>query len=82
MSKAHLDVPRRNIDFVSHSDQGGRCPDHGSQGTSLHRPYVQQWSYHRQRHGSEEPQVSELPPDPSEHPDNDQLVRGDKDEQA
>ncbi len=62
MSKAHLDVPRRNIDFVSHSDQGG--------------------SYHRQRHGSEEPQVSELPPDPSEHPDNDQLVRGDKDEQA
>jgi hypothetical protein len=24
MSMAHMDVPRRNIDFVSHSDQGGR----------------------------------------------------------
>ena len=24
MSMAHLDVPRRNIEFVSHSDQGGR----------------------------------------------------------
>ena len=24
MSIAHMDVPRRNIDFVSHSDQGGR----------------------------------------------------------
>ncbi|GAC1355913.1 MAG: LVIVD repeat-containing protein [Ktedonobacteraceae bacterium] len=24
MSMAHLDVPRRNIDFVSHSEQGGR----------------------------------------------------------